>query len=89
MEFDTGPFMTGGAIICAIAAVANAFKYKKRGNSAFILSIAFLVLGGTMLLDKFQAPMAAIYAGIAVLLALLILDFIVRSDQNANKDPHR
>ena len=87
MDIQIDPFLMVGAIICAVMAVLNGFRYKSRGVSAYILAVAFLDLGATMLLLRSRAPQVYIILGIALLIVLLGADLAARSAHQSNKDP--
>ena len=89
MTDNVGTFLLFGAAICGLMAAFNVFRYKTRGISAYILAAAFVVLGGTMLLLRADAPEPVLIAGCALLVLLLAGDFAARSSHNAKKDLHR
>ena len=79
------PALIGGVVICAVMAVVSSLRFKSRGVSAYIMAVAFAVLGTAMLLDYLRAPMSFIYLSIAVLILLLIADFAARAKHGAGK----
>ena len=80
-EAQYAQFLSIGAFICAIGALLNLTKLKKRGNVTFVLSAAFLDLGVIFWLVKAHASTPLISAASALLVALLVLDVIVRNNQ--------
>jgi hypothetical protein len=83
---EVEPFLFFGSLICAIMAVVSGLRFKTRGVSAYIMAMAFLVLGGTMLLLRARAPQWMMITGCVALFLLLVADFAARSAHNANKD---
>jgi hypothetical protein len=83
-EFDV--FLSGAAWICALMAIVVLFRVRSRGVAAYIMSVAFLALGGVLYLVKTGAPQPWIIAGGVLVGALLLLDLLVRSSQQANGD---
>jgi hypothetical protein len=80
-EAQYGLFLSVGAYLCAAGAIFNLFKLKKRGNSALILSAAFLVFGAELWLIKINADRNLITT-LGILLALLLItDIVLRSRQ--------
>jgi hypothetical protein len=80
-EAQYGTFLSIGAYLCAAGAIFNLFRLKGRGNSALILSSAFLAMGIELWLIKIHADQALI-TGVGLLLAcLLIGDVVLRSRQ--------
>ena len=88
-DSDIGLFLLIGTLICAAMAIVSAFRYKSRGISAYIMSLAFVVLGATMLLDRLHAPQPVLIGGCALLVIILGIDFAARSAHNARKDSKR
>ncbi len=80
------PALLGGVVICAVMAVVSSLRFKTRGVSAYIMALAFAVLGIAILLDYLRAPLALIYLSIAVLTLLLGVDFAARAAHRAKKD---
>ncbi len=72
-------FLLGTMMLCAVMAVFNFIKNSKRGLSAYILSSAFLVMGGTVYMYRSDAPNLWVKIGCAVLVALLCADFLLRA----------
>lgn len=85
-EVALNPFLFGGVLICAVMAVVSSLRFKTRGVSAYIMSVAFAVLGGAMLLVYLRAPMPLIILSGVVLILLLGADFAARSSHTANKE---
>jgi hypothetical protein len=88
-ELDPGLFLLVGSLICAVMTVVSLLRHKKRGVSAYIMATAFVVLGGTMLLLKVEAPMPYLITGCILLVLLLGADFAARSAYPPKKDSHR
>jgi len=78
-EGEYSLFLNLGAWVCALGAGFNLFKLKSRGNAAFILSTAFIVMGGLLLLIRVHADQKFISVGAVALASLLVADVIVRS----------
>lgn len=74
-------FLSMGAWVSAAAALLNLVKLRSRGNSALILSAAFLAMGGLLWMIKIHAPSTLTTVAGVVLAALLVADVIVRSRQ--------
>lgn len=72
-------FLNVAAALCAAFAVFNLTLLKRRGNSAFALSLAFLILGGTILLYARQGMSNLVIGGGTVVIALLGLDIFLRA----------
>ncbi|GEM_PF-2255075 len=72
--------------LCALMAVVNLVRFKKRGPSAYALAAAFVALGFTLWLYEAQAAMGWIEAGIALTVLLLGADFGLRAAQHAKQD---
>lgn len=72
-------FLNAAAAICAAMAVFNLALLKKRGNTAFILALAFLVLGGSILLYIRQGMSNLVIAGGSIVILLLGADFFLRA----------
>jgi hypothetical protein len=86
---DMDSFFVAGAVLCAIMAVVSALRHKKRGLSAYIMAVGFLVLGSNMLMLRMRAPEPLIVLGCVVLVLLLIGDFAVRAANTVHKDDVR
>lgn len=74
-------FLSIGAWVCALGAIFNLFKLKSRGNSAFLLSAAFLALGAILWMVRIRANESIITIIGVVLVVLLVADVILRSRQ--------
>ena len=78
-EQQYGVFLYGGAAVCAAGCLLNLIRIKGRGNSALMLALAFLMMGGVLLLLRARADQIWVtIAGVAVA-ALLVGDFLLRS----------
>lgn len=65
--------------MCALMAVVNALRYKKRGASAYALAAAFVALGFTLWLYSVSAAMVWIDAGLVVTGGLLAAELGLRA----------
>lgn len=72
-------FLNVAAAICAAFAIFNLTLLKRRGNSAFTLVVAFLVLAGTILLYGRQGMSNLVIAGGSAVFLLLGLDIFLRA----------
>lgn len=72
-------FLNVVAAVCAAFAVFNLALLKRRGNTAFALAIAFLVLGGTILLYARQGMSNFVIVGGSIVILLLGVDFFLRA----------
>jgi len=71
-------FLSLAACTCAVGAMFNLLRLKSRGNSALILSAAFVVMGGLLWMIRTGAePFLTTLAGGAVAV-LLVADVVVR-----------
>lgn len=81
-------YLSGGMIICAIMTIIWLFRFKKKGNRAFIMASAFVVLGGLFYLVKIAASNSLLIAGAMMLVILLGWDAMLRiKEQEANRKP--
>ena len=64
--------------MCALMAVVNALRYKKRGVSAYALSAAFVALGFTIWVYSIGAT-RWVEAGLAITGLLLVAEFGLRA----------
>ncbi len=71
-------FLFSVIILCALMAVFNLIRNRKRGWPAVIMSAAFLVFGGLVSLYRMDSTSSWITPGIGLLLALLAADFFLR-----------
>lgn len=78
-EAQYGTFLSFGAWVCALGAVFNLFKLKRRGNSALLLSSAFLALGAVLWTLKVHGNETLIRVLSVLVLGLLIADVVLRS----------
>ncbi|MFI5384847.1 MAG: hypothetical protein ACHQ50_01895 [Fimbriimonadales bacterium] len=74
-------FLSIGTWVSAVGALLNLLKLKRRGNSALILSAAFLAMGSLLWLVKTHSSQSRITVVGVILAALLIADVVVRSRQ--------
>jgi Zn-dependent protease with chaperone function len=72
-------FLNVASAICAALAVFNLALLKKRGNKAFVLAVAFLVLGATLLLYIRQGMSNLVIGGGSIVILLLGVDFFLRA----------
>lgn len=72
-------FLDAAILICVLMTFVNLARAKSRGNSAYYLGSAFLVLGGTIYAYLSQAPNAVIGLGGAIVFVLLVCDFVYRA----------
>jgi hypothetical protein len=72
-------FLTVAAWVCAVACILNLLNLKRRGNTALLLSAAYLTMAGILWMVKLGASTALLVLGGIVLLALLLFDFGLRS----------
>ncbi len=80
-------FLLSSTLLCAIMAIFNLVRFRKRGISAYFLSSAFLVMGGVIYLFRTNAPSLAIEGSAVVLLLLLGADFIIRVGNAPKRKP--
>jgi len=75
-QFDQ--YLVGAVVICGAGAVLNLFQIKRRGISAILVAVAFVILGGTLFLlhDHIAAPL--VYLGGSAVFLLLLADAIMR-----------
>jgi hypothetical protein len=77
-EFDL--FLNGVAVLCAIMALVNLALLKKRGPSAWMMSIAFLLAGSAGLL--YVQRQETLAKGAAILVGILLgADFLLRTSK--------
>lgn len=72
-------YLVGSIGVCALGAIMNAFLVRRRGLSAGLLAVAFIVLGFTIQLYRSGSPLSVIYGGAACVVSLLIVDFVTRA----------
>lgn len=72
-------FLSVGTFLCALGAVLNLFLIKRRGNSALLLSAAFLAFGGLLWMLKSHAPQGYVTVAGVMIAILLVGDVIWRS----------
>ena len=65
--------------VCALMAVVNSLRYKKRGASAYALAGAFVALGFTLWLYSVNAAIIWIGAGLVLTVLLLVTELSLRS----------
>jgi hypothetical protein len=80
-------FLTVCAWICALACALNLLNLKRRGNTAFLLSAAYLTMAGILWMLKLGANTVLIVGGGLLLAALLFLDFGHRSRRQQERRP--
>lgn len=80
-------FLSVAAWLSALGAIFNLLRLKSRGNSALLLSAAFLTMGGLFWLIKSHAAQPLVIGAGILLGAFLIGDFILRSAQQQEKNP--
>ena len=73
--------------VCALMAVVNGLRYKRRGASAFALAAAFVTLGFTLWLYSGNASMTLIYGGLIVTGILLVVEFGLRAARQPKQGP--
>ena len=71
-------FYDAVVLICAIMALVNLARLKKRGTSAILLAAAFLVLGGTVYAYTANLPMPLVAVGGVIVFLLLAADMVLR-----------
>jgi hypothetical protein len=76
-EFDF--FLLFAAGLCVVLAIANAFRSRSRGPSAYFLSGACLAFGAAMLLYRADANSTSITLAGVLAFAMLIGDFVLRA----------
>lgn len=72
-------FYDGVAVLCALMAIFNAFRYRRRGPSAYVLSAAFLAFGFMAYEIKLGASQLTLGVLGFVTFCLLVADFALRS----------
>jgi len=82
-EFDL--FLIGTIIVCCVMAVFNALKNGHRGWPSMILSVAFLVFGGTVYLWRSAAAPILVDAGCALLILLICADAFMRAGSQTSR----
>jgi hypothetical protein len=82
-EFEV--FLSGAMWVCAVMAIVVALRAKARGPSAYVMSVAFLAVGGVLYLVKTQASQGWIIAGAVVVAVLLVVDFALRARDHVEK----
>jgi hypothetical protein len=65
-------------LICALMTLINVARYKSRGNSAYYLGGAFLLLGATVYAYTENAPRWVLGVGGLVVFLLLAADMVYR-----------
>lgn len=85
-EFDL--FLSGSMGLCALFALINLIRLKKRGASAIFLSLSFLAMGlfvfgmrSDQAWDQTKLIMVLVIVGI-----FLVLDVLYRSKQRSEKE---
>jgi hypothetical protein len=86
-EFEL--FLTGAMALCALMAIVVLFRVRSRGAAALVMSLAFLALGGVLYLLRIAAPQSWIIALSVLVAVLLLVDFLLRAGQQADKDANR
>lgn len=81
-ESEFHQFLFVAAVACAVMSLFNLTKLRKRGNTAFILSAAFLVLGGCLLLFRSQGLSLPVAIGGGVVGLLLVADLVLRAPKS-------
>ncbi len=72
-------FLLGSAGLCALMAVFNLFRAKKKGPSGYLLSGAFLAVGGALMLYRQGFGMPVVGTVGVVAFVLLVADFMLRA----------
>ncbi|MGV3615867.1 MAG: hypothetical protein ACO1SV_11080 [Fimbriimonas sp.] len=72
-------FLNMVVAICAALALINLALIKRRGTSSIVLSLAFLVMGGTVLAYGQQGMSTLVTLGGVVVFLLLAADFVLRA----------
>lgn len=78
-----------GMALCALMAVLNSLRFRRRGASAFALSAAFLALGFSAYLLSISASTAWLYTGVGLTVLFLIVDFALRAPRPPRQDSKR
>ena len=78
-------FLSIGAWLCAFAAVANLLNLKRRGNAAFILSAAFLIMGAMLWMIKSGMNQTLTTVAGVALVAQHVADFAIKSRSQQDK----
>lgn len=65
--------------ICALMAVVNALRFRRRGAAAFALSAAFIALGFSAWIYSIDPSSVWLDVGVAATVVLLIADFAIRA----------
>lgn len=81
---DERLFYDAVVLICAIMALVNVGRAKKRGASAYLLGGAFLALGATVYAYTLNAPKAIVGLGGGVVFVLLAADMVYRINKERN-----
>ena len=82
---ENNVFLFSVMILCAIMAVFNLLRNRKRGWSSVILSAAFLVFGGIASIYRLNPDSSWIKPSIGLLLALVVADFFLRAGNAPNR----
>lgn len=72
-------FLSGGAFVCAAGALLNLARVGSRGASAWLLSGAFLALGGLLWMIRIGAADGLRVGAGALIVVLLVADVVVRA----------
>ncbi len=74
-----GLVLLGGAWVCAVGCALNLIRLKSRGNSALLLSLAFLALAAVLLMIRAKVDQVFVTLAGLVVVACLVGDFLLRS----------
>lgn len=72
-------FLYGTTFLCAVMVLLNLGMAKKRGASAYIMAVSFLVAAGAILGVAKGGITTWTYIGGGVVVVLMIADFLLRS----------
>lgn len=78
-------FLSVVAALCGGMSVLNIVLVKRRGTTALVLSAAFLVLGFSIFAYRSQGVSTGVIAGGVIVIALLIVDFVLRAGNAERK----
>lgn len=82
-------FLLGSAILCAMMAVFNIFRARKKGSSGYLLSGAFVAVGTALLLYRSGFSATVVSAVGVVAFVFLVADFMLRAKNQVLEGRHK
>lgn len=84
-QTELDPFFKVAAGLCAAFAIVWVFRIRSKGTRAYLMSLAFLLLGTTALLVVQRAPQYLVNISLGLTSVLLVGDFLLRAKEQAER----